>query len=948
MEVLLSSSSPLSVHSRLAFYALKKPKDPTIAFHSSNSNAISSSFSSCFGISISQRLQSKKTLFLKRFNSSKKRRILQVSAVFERFTERAIKAVIFSQREAIALGKDTVFTQHLLLGLIGEDCDPKGFLGSGIKIDEAREVVKSTWDSESDSVDASESVSKEESGVSPSNVPFSINTKRVFEVAVEYSRAMGHNFIAPEHIAIGLFTVEDGNADRVLNRFGVDGDHLAAIAVTKLQGELVKDGREPSVESKGKREKSFSKKAAALRSSGKSRDKSALAQFCVDLTAQASEGLIDPVIGRHSEIERIVQILCRRAKNNPILLGESGVGKTAIAEGLATSIAQADVPVFLLEKRVMSLDVGLLIAGAKERGELEARVTTLIREILKEGNIILFIDEVHTLVGSGTVGKGNKGSGLDIANLLKPSLGRGEFQCIASTTVDEYRTHFENDKALARRFQPVLINEPSQEDAVRILLGLRQKYEAHHNCRFTLEAINAAVNLSARYIADRYLPDKAIDLIDEAGSRARIEAYRRKKEQKSFILSKSPNDYWQEIRTVQAMHEVVLASRLTNDDSASSMDGTGEFTLESRLPPALNDDEPPVVGRDDIAAVASLWSGIPVQQLTAEERMFLVDLEEELRKRVIGQDEAIAAISRAVKRSRVGLKDPDRPIAAMLFCGPTGVGKTELTKALARSYFGSESAMLRLDMSEYMERHTVSKLIGAPPGYVGYGEGGILTEAIRKQPFTVVLLDEIEKAHPDIFNILLQLFEDGHLTDSQGRRVSFKNALVVMTSNVGSTAIAKGGRVSIGFMIADDENSSYAAIKSLVMEELKGYFSPELLNRIDEVVVFHPLEKAQTLQILNIMLQDVKERLISLGIGLEVSESIKDIVCQQGYDQFYGARPLRRAVTQIIENPLSEAFLAGDFKPGDTAFFDLDASGNPVVSHWSAMRMHLSETTSTF
>ncbi|KAJ6970921.1 chaperone protein ClpD [Populus alba x Populus x berolinensis] len=940
MEVLLSSSSPLSVHSRLDFYALRKPKDPTFAFHSSNSNAISSSFSSCFGISISQRLQSKKTLLLKRFNSSKKRRILQVSAVFERFTERAIKAVIFSQREAIALGKDTVFTQHLLLGLISEDCDPKGFLGSGIKIDEAREVVKSTWDSESDSGDASESVSKEESGVSPSNVPFSISTKRVFEAAVEYSRAMGHNFIAPEHIAIGLFTVEDGNADRVFNRFGVDGDHMAAIAVTKLQGELVKDGREPSVESKGKREKSFSKKAA--------RDKSALAQFCVDLTARASEGLIDPVIGRHSEIERIVQILCRRAKNNPILLGESGVGKTAIAEGLATSIAQADVPVFLLEKRVMSLDVGLLIAGAKERGELEARVTTLIREILKEGNIILFVDEVHTLVGSGTVGKGNKGSGLDIANLLKPSLGRGEFQCIASTTVDEYRTHFENDKALARRFQPVLINEPSQEDAVRILLGLRQKYEAHHNCRFTLEAINAAVNLSARYIADRYLPDKAIDLIDEAGSRARIEAYRRKKEQKSFILSKSPDDYWQEIRTVQAMHEVVLASRLTNDDSASTMDGTGEITLESRLPPALNDDEPPVVGRDDIAAVASLWSGIPVQQLTAEERMFLVDLEEELRKRVIGQDEAIAAISRAVKRSRVGLKDPDRPIAAMLFCGPTGVGKTELTKALARSYFGSESAMLRLDMSEYMERHTVSKLIGAPPGYVGYGEGGILTEAIRKQPFTVVLLDEIEKAHPDIFNILLQLFEDGHLTDSQGRRVSFKNALVVMTSNVGSTAIAKGGRVSIGFMIADDENSSYAAIKSLVMEELKGYFRPELLNRIDEVVVFHPLEKAQTLQILNIMLQEVKERLVSLGIGLEVSESIKDLVCQQGYDKFYGARPLRRAVTQIIENPLSEAFLAGDFKPGDTAFFDLDASGNPVVSHWSAMRMHLSDTTSTF
>ncbi|CAK7336888.1 unnamed protein product [Dovyalis caffra] len=952
MEVLLSSSSPLSVHSRLDFYSLQKRKDASFSFQSNNYNTISSSFSSCFGISISQRHQNKKTLLLKRFNSSKKSRIHQVSAVFERFTERAIKTVIFSQREARAFGKDMVFTQHLLLGLIGEDRDPKGFLGSGIKIDKAREVVKSIWHSENDSVDASESVSKGESSVSHSDVPFSISSKRVFEAAVEYSRTMGHNFIAPEHIAIGLFTVDDGSAGRVLKRLGADGDHLAAIAVTKLQGELVKDGREAPVESEGKHDKSVSKKAAALRYSEKSRgknsDKSALAQFCVDLTARASEGLIDPVIGRHSEIERIVQILCRRTKNNPILLGESGVGKTAIAEGLAISITQADIPVFLLEKRVMSLDVGLLIAGAKERGELEARVTSLIREILKEGNIILFIDEVHTLVGTGTVGRRNKGSGLDIANLLKPSLGRGELQCIASTTVDEYRTHIENDKALARRFQPVLINEPSQEDAVRILLGLRQKYEAHHNCSFTQEAIHAAVDLSARYIADRYLPDKAIDLIDEAGSRARIEAYRRKKEQQTFILSKSPDDYWQEIRTVQAMHEVVMASRLTNDDSTSSMDGTGEITLESRLPPASNDDEPTVVGPDDIAAVASLWSGIPVQQLTADERMFLVGLEEELRKRVVGQDEAVAAISRAVRRSRVGLKDPDRPIAAMLFCGPTGVGKTELTKALARSYFGSESAMLRLDMSEYMERHTVSKLIGAPPGYVGYGEGGILTEAIRKQPFTVVLLDEIEKAHPDIFNILLQIFEDGHLTNSQGRRVSFKNALVVMTSNVGSAAIAKGGRASIGFMIADDENSSYAAIKALVMEELKGYFRPELLNRIDEVVVFHPLEKSQMLQILNLMLRGVKERLISLGIGLEVSQSIKDLICQQGYDKFHGARLLRRAVTQIIENPLSEAFLAGQCKPGDTAFIDMDASGSPVVSNWSDRSMQLSDTTSAF
>ncbi|KAJ0113272.1 hypothetical protein Patl1_01355 [Pistacia atlantica] len=521
-------------------------------------------------------------------------------------------------------------------------------------------------------------------------------------------------------------------------------------------------------------------------------------------------------------------------------------------------------------------------------------------------------------------------------------------QCIASTTLDEYRTQFEKDKALARRFQPVLINEPNQEDAIKILLGLREKYEAHHNCRFTLEAINAAVHLSARYISDRYLPDKAIDLIDEAGSRARIESFKRKKDQQTGILSKPPDDYWQEIRTVQAMHEVVQSSRLKYDDGATGMDDTDEIVVDSPLPSTSEAYEPTVVGPDDIAAVTSLWSGIPVQQLTADERMVLVGLDEELKKRVVGQDEAVAAISRAVKRSRVGLKDPDRPIAAMLFCGPTGVGKTELTKALAASYFGSEASMLRLDMSEYMERHTVSKLIGSPPGYVGYEEGGMLTEAIRRRPFTVLLLDEIEKAHPDIFNILLQLFEDGHLTDSQGRRVSFKNALIVMTSNVGSTAIAKGRRGSIGFLLEDDESSTYAGMKALVMEELKTYFRPELLNRIDEVVVFQPLKKDQMLEILNMMLQEVKERLISLGIGLEVSESVKDLVRQQGYDKAYGARPLRRAVTSIIEDLVSEAVLTGDYKPGDTAIVDLDASGNPFVANRSDKSMKLSDETSIF
>ncbi|XP_030536618.2 chaperone protein ClpD, chloroplastic isoform X2 [Rhodamnia argentea] len=966
MEVSTSSSSPLSIHSPFASASpCRRSRMPPIRLPVSSFWA--SSVQHHCSIGAAKTLSSPVRIATKK----KKHRFLHITAVFERFTERAIKAIVFSQREAKSMGKPMVFTQHLLLGLIAEDHvrhhrnhpSAPGFLGSAITLDDTRAAVLDIWHNHhqnDDVIDNDVVADKPQNGrggsggsssssnsSSPAHIPFSISTKRVFEAAVEYSRTMGHNFIAPEHIAIGLFTVDDGSASRVLKRLGANLNDLADAAVSRLQGELAKDGRVPSSAStagasKVMPNKPSSGKASALKSADKNREKSALAQFCVDLTVRASKGLIDPVIGRNAEVKRILQILCRRTKNNPILLGEAGVGKTAIAEGLAIKIADADVPPFLLNKRIMSLDIGLLIAGAKERGELEARITALLKETLKSGNIILFIDEVHTIIGSGTVGKGNKGSGLDIANLLKPSLGRGDLQCIASTTMDEYRMHFEQDKALARRFQPVLVNEPSQEDAVRILLGLRNKYEAHHKCIFTLEAINAAVQLSARYIPDRYLPDKAIDLIDEAGSRAHIQAFKRKKEQQTCILSKSPDDYWQEIRTVQAMHEVVQGSRMKVENGSSNMDDS-----DYALPSTSNDNEPTLVGPDDIAAVASLWSGIPVQKLTADERLLLVGLDEQLRKRVVGQDEAVSAISRAIKRSRVGLKDPDRPIAAMLFCGPTGVGKTELTKALAACYFGSEAAVLRLDMSEYMERHTVSKLIGSPPGYVGYGEGGTLTEAIRRKPFTVVLLDEIEKAHPDIFNILLQLFEDGHLTDSEGRRVSFKNALIVMTSNVGSSTIAKGGR-TIGFLSPENESTSYSGLKALVMEELKAYFRPELLNRMDEVVVFRALEKSQMLEILNIMLRDVRKRLMSMGIGLEVSESIMDLVCQQGYDQVYGARPLRRAVTQLIENLLSEAILSGGYKPGDTAVIDVDSSGNPFVTNASHRSIHLSDKTSPF
>ncbi|CAA0816512.1 Chaperone protein ClpD- chloroplastic [Striga hermonthica] len=958
----LSCSPPLSVNSSLnsgpyrrvsvptshrrCHVALTFPPNwPSSSSYTANPvNACSTSSSSSYlGISLPRPRLRHSSAPVKKYRRS----LVVVAGIFERFTERAIKAVMFSQREAKALGKDMVYTQHLLLGLIAEDRAPNGFLGSGITIDVAREAVQSLWQGDYRN-------SGSQSEISATDVPFSAGAKRVFEAAVEYSKTMGNNFIAPEHIAMGLFTVDDGSVNRVLKRLGVNVNHLAAEAVSRLQGELAKEGKEPSSPAFRKsRDKILPEKATHAKSLEMAREKKALDRFCEDLTARASNGSIDPVIGRETEVQRIIQILCRRTKSNPILLGEAGVGKTAIAEGLAINIADGNVPSFLTKKRILSLDIGLLIAGAKERGELEARVTSLIKEIKKSGNIILFIDEVHTLIGSGVVGKGNKGSGLDIANILKPPLGRGELQCIASTTMDEFRLHLEKDKALARRFQPVLIDEPSEEDAVQILLGLREKYEYHHKCAYTMEAINAAVYLSSKYISDRYLPDKAIDLIDEAGSRTRMEASKLRKKEQTSILSKSPSDYWKEIRAVQGMHEAMpLASELTEKDNISK--GEEDEIVNQNLSGArlLSEDEISVIGPEDIAAVASLWSGIPVKKLTADERMLLVGLDEQLKRRVIGQDEAVAAISRAVKRSRVGLKDPNRPIASMIFCGPTGVGKTELAKALAATYFGSESAMLRLDMSEYMERHTVSKLIGSPPGYVGYGEGGILTEAIRKRPFTIVLLDEIEKAHPDIFNILLQLFEDGHLTDSQGRRVSFKNALVVMTSNVWSAGIAKRRGNIFGFFpnrdtdSDEDESNSYSRMKARVMEKLKRYFRPELLNRIDEVVVFRPLEKPQMLEILDIMLREVKERLNSLGIGLEVSEAIKNLICKRGYDRSYGARPLRQAVTQIIEDRVSESLLSGDYKPGDIAFIYLDDSGNPVVINKSNQGFQLSDTSS--
>ncbi|XP_024532162.1 chaperone protein ClpD, chloroplastic isoform X1 [Selaginella moellendorffii] len=872
-----------------------------------------------------------------------------VSAVFERFTERAIKSIMLAQREAKLFGKKDVGTEQLLLGLIAEERNGEGFLGSGVTIDRAREAFKNLLQESNQTFVTSDKQASE--------IPFSTGSKRVFEAALEQSKKMGHNYITPEHIALALFTVDDGGATKILDKLGLKTQKLQAESIVRLQGELAKDGRTPPP-AMSLPAKSGATAASSSKRPGR-KEKGALNDFCVDLTLRASDGKIDPVIGRDSEVQRVVQILARRTKNNPILLGEPGVGKTAIAEGLAIRIASGNVPEFLTGKRVMSLDMGLLLAGAKERGELESRVTSLIEETRKAGNVILLIDEVHTLVGSGSVGGrgGNNGAGLDIANLLKPALARGELQCIGATTLDEHRKHIEKDKALARRFQPVIVNEPSQEDAVKILLGIRDRYEEYHKCRITQEAVDAAVYLSSRYIADRYLPDKAIDLIDEAGSRARIDAFKRRKEERVSILSKTPSEYWQAIRAVQAAQEAAFVPQSALGDS--------EYLIESAantLPKAVDIDQESVslpvnelmegyalllfvlrflsfvfvcssviVGPSEIAAVTSMWSGIPIEQLTSDEQLKLINLEKLLQTRVVGQDDAVNAISRAVRRARVGLKDPSRPIAAMLFCGPTGVGKTELTKALAQHFFGAEDAMIRLDMSEYMERHTVSKLIGSPPGYVGYGEGGTLTEAVRKRPFTVILLDEIEKAHPDIFNMLLQIFEDGRLTDSQGRVVSFRNSLLIMTSNVGSSAIARGGSGKIGFSFAEGGDEDYTNLKGLVMDELKNFFRPELLNRIDEVVVFRSLEKAQVRAIVDMMLAETKERLAKRGINLEVSEAAVKLVCDEGYDKAYGARPLRRAVTRIIEDAVSESLLASHYSEGDTALLDLDASGNPVV-----------------
>ena len=844
--------------------------------------------------------------------------------MFERFTEKAIKVIMLAQEEARRLGHNFVGTEQILLGLIGE--------GTGV----AAKVLKSMGVNLKDARVEVEKIIGRGSGFVAVEIPFTPRAKRVLELSLEEARQLGHNYIGTEHLLLGLIREGEGVAARVLENLGVD---LAKVRtqVIRMLGETAEVGAGGGGGAKG------------------STKTPTLDEFGTNLTQLATEAKLDPVVGRHKEIDRVIQILGRRTKNNPVLIGEPGVGKTAIAEGLAQRIQQGDIPDILEEKRVLTLDIGLLVAGTKYRGEFEERLKKIMEEIKSAGNVILVIDEVHTLIGAGAA----EGA-IDAANILKPALARGELQCIGATTLDEYRKHIERDAALERRFQPVMVGEPSIPDTIEILRGLRERYEQHHRLKITDAALDAAATLGDRYISDRFLPDKAIDLIDEAGSRVRLlnsklppaakevdkelRAVQKDKEDavRDQDFSRAGELRDKEVELREKIRTLLQSSReetpVTSGDagqpteSAAGEAGASEAAEGSTAQPQLLTT--PVVDEEDIAHIVASWTGVPVQKLTESESVKLLNMEETLHKRLIGQDEAVKAVSKAIRRARVGLKNPNRPIASFIFSGPTGVGKTELTKALAAYFFGSEEAMIRLDMSEFMERHTVSKLIGSPPGYVGFNEGGQLTEAVRRRPYTVVLFDEIEKAHPDVFNLLLQLLEDGRLTDSKGRTVDFKNTLIIMTSNIGSKVIEKGGG-GLGFEFSGEnaEENQYNRIKSLVNEELKQYFRPEFLNRLDEIIVFRQLNREEVKDIAEIMLKEVFARIGDKGITLTVSNAFKERLVEEGYNPAYGARPLRRAVMRLLEDSLAEEVLTGRIKEGDCAEVDIDHDKKVVVRH---------------
>jgi ATP-dependent Clp protease ATP-binding subunit ClpC len=806
--------------------------------------------------------------------------------MFERFTEKAIKVIMLAQEEARRLGHNFVGTEQILLGLIGE--------GTGI----AAKTLKSMGVNLKDARVEVEKIIGRGSGFVAVEIPFTPRAKRVLELSWDEARQLGHNYIGTEHLLLGLIREGEGVAARVLENLGVD--------LTKVRSHVIRLLGESGAATAG-----------ATTSAGTGRSKTpTLDEFGVNLTQAGQEGRLDPVVGREKEIERVIQILGRRTKNNPVLIGEPGVGKTAIAEGLAIRIANADVPDILMDKKIVQLDIGLLVAGTKYRGEFEERLKKIMDEIRGAGNVMLVIDELHTLIGAGAA----EGA-IDAANILKPALSRGELQCIGATTMDEYRKHIERDAALERRFQPVIIDPPSVDETVEILRGLRPKYEEHHRLIISDEAIDQATKLSDRYISDRFLPDKAIDIIDEASSRVRLRA---------SSLPPEGKEVERELRKVRRDKE--MAIRNQEFEKAASL-REQETKLSERIREIQTqwkqkqETEKPIVTGEEVAYVVSSWTGIPLLKLTEGESEKLLHMSDVLHQRVIGQDEAVEAVCRAIRRARVGLKNPNRPIGSFIFSGPTGVGKTELAKALAGYFFGSEDNMIRIDMSEFMEHHTTSKLIGSPPGYVGYQEGGQLTESVRRKPYSVVLFDEIEKAHPDVFNVLLQILDDGRLSDSKGRTVDFKNTIIIMTSNVGAQFIDKSN-LGLGFQVQNLESAQHAErykkIRDLVMDAMKKTFRPEFLNRIDEIIVFQQLTKEEIRKIVDIMSADLQSRIKAQGMELVVTDDCKDFIAKDGYNPTYGARPLRRSIQRLLEDALAEQVLQGKFKEGDTILTVLD------------------------
>ena len=811
-----------------------------------------------------------------------------MSSRFDKFTERARKVLALAQEEAQRFNHNYISTEHILLGIVSEGSGvaTRVLANLGVELPKVRTAVEFI-------IGRGESRSRGEVGLTP-------RAKKVIELAVDEARHLNHNYIGTEHLLIGLLREGEGVAAGVLESLGVSLEKARAEVTRFLSQNLPRD-----------------RIAAGARTAAKT---PTLDHLGIDLTAAAAAGKLDPVVGRDKEQQRVIQILSRRRKNNPVLIGEAGVGKTAIAEAIAHRIASGDIPETLRGKRLLTLDIAALVAGTKYRGEFEERLKRVIAEIKASGNCMLFIDEIHTLVGAGAA----EGA-VDASAILKPSLARGEIQCIGATTANDYRKYVERDAALERRFQPILVAEPSVEETVDILRGIKVRYEEHHNLVINDEALKAAASLAARYIPDRFLPDKAIDLIDEAASRVRIEhltpplpvaelnkALDSVRKEKDQAIASQQYEYAAELRD----RELKLEEKITK----SQLEWKDEHVAEQIE-----------VNEEDIAEVVSMWTGIPVTKLASDETSRLLHMEEALHKRIIGQDEAIELISKAVRRARAGLKDPRRPIGVFIFLGPTGVGKTELVRALAEFMFGSEDALIRLDMSEFMERHSVARLVGAPPGYIGYEEGGQLTEAVRRKSYSAILLDEIEKAHPDVFNILLQIFDDGHLADAKGRRVDFRNTVIIMTSNIGAETIKKEG--TIGFISRTDESKvaqlSYARMKDKLLEEMKKSFRPEFLNRLDGAVVFHSLTKEHILQIVDLMLSQVQKQLQEQEIGFEVNLEVKELLGEKGFDPTFGARPLRRTIQTMIENPLSEKILQGEFRAGDTV--QLDREGDEIV-----------------